>query len=511
MKVRSDILAPLLSGLLMALAFPHTLPVVDSPALEAACGGLAWVGLVPLFVVFSRRPARSGFLAGLAFFAPMLYWLNLVMTTFGHLPWLLALGCYLLLVAYLALFWAGACWCSWHIHQRLGLSLYLVLPVVWVSFAWLRSHLFTGFPWAILSYSQAALPSLIQSVDLAGIWLPLFLLVLVNSVLAGLWQRCRGTGSCPTATLMLVLVLWLSNWGYGLWAQQQDWSAGGDALRVALVQGNIDQQVKWQASHLEETLLRYEQLSSVAHQPQLLVWPESATPFFYQDGGRRTRRVRFVAQDGQAQLLFGSPAWQRQGDRYRYLNSAYLLSAKGEDLGRSDKIHLVPFGEYVPLSGLLSFVDKLAEGIGDFVPGKLALLPAGGVPSGVLICYEAIFSELAREQVRHGAALLFNLTNDAWFGNSSAPWQHLDMARFRSIEQRRWLARCANTGFSALISPTGEVTTRSALFEATVIEGEIVPAHIQTLYARLGDKPVWGLVVVTLLWLWQSRRKPLSA
>ncbi|MEA3465285.1 MAG: apolipoprotein N-acyltransferase [Thermodesulfobacteriota bacterium] len=512
------LLAPVLSGLLFALAFPNT-----------AWGYLAWVALIPLFSVMHNKPWRCGFSAGVVFFAIVLYWLNTVMVTYGHLPLVVSLLLYLLLVVYLASFWGGICWCSCRIEQRLNLPLPLVLPLVWVVFEFGRNFALTGFPWANIAYSQAPYPALVQGADLGGVYVLVFLLVLVNCAGVAAWKAYRSDYALPWRLLVLVLVLWLGHYGYGLWRLAQiDCRSGGDSLRVAMVQGNIEQSLKWNPDCLRSTLTTYQRLSAQTDTPDLIIWPESSTPFFYQDGGRRAGKVRSVARENRAMVLFGSPAYmqevgQQTGEdgeklvqvdnrrRYRYLNSAYLLSSQGQTMGRSDKVHLVPFGEYVPLSGVLGFVDRLVQGVGDFVSGVNCPLQLNGHQVGVLVCYEAIFPEIARHQVANGAGLLVNITNDAWFGDSSAPWQHLAMTRFRAVENRVWIARCANTGVTAIVDPTGRVVKHSRLFHAETVEGVVYFCDETSLYTRTGDTVPLLFCVVVVVWLWQSRKKSLVA
>ena len=492
---RPEMLAAIASGILLALPFHWP-----------ACYGLAFVALVPLLLHGRRRPWRSGLLAGTVFYALVLYWINLVMVRFGQLPWALALPLYLLLVLYLAGFWGAACWCCERLRQRLGLTPLLLVPVVWLVAEYGRSWLLTGFPWGNPVYALMGQPLLLQSADLAGLWLPLALLLLVNALVAQLWTCVRQHRPWPRGALLLTGLLLLANSLYGVW-RGQSVAEDGEPLRVALIQGNIDQDLKWNPAHLEETLQRYENLSRQAPAAALLVWPESATPFFYQSGGAAAERVRQLARQGRQTLLFGSPAYDNASDgRRRYLNSAFAIDSEGRLLGRSDKVHLVPFGEYVPLARLLTFVDKLAEGIGDFMPGQMRPLPLAGVAGGVLICYEAIFPELARQQVAQGAQLLVNLTNDAWFGRTAAPWQHLAMARLRAIENRRYLVRSANSGISAIIDPAGRLLAHSPLFVATSVEGVVYGRTDLSLYSRLGDLVPRCLTLVVLLWLWQSRR-----
>jgi apolipoprotein N-acyltransferase len=353
----------------------------------------------------------------------------------------------------------------------------------------------------------------VQGADLFGVYGLVVAIVGVNALVAEALRPMLERRALAWRPLAVAIVVVTFQLGYGAWMLSRPATAG-DALRVALVQGNIDQHLKWDPAFLQQTLDRYSQLSAQAVEPDLIVWPESATPFFYQNGGQRAYQVRAVARQQQAYLLFGSPSYQRadaagEKDRVAYLNSAYLLSPQAQQLGRSDKVHLVPFGEYVPLWGMFGLVEKLATGIGDFVPGTLQPLTLDGHQAGVLICYEAIFPELARSLVAQGAQVLINITNDAWFGNSAAPWQHLDMARMRAVENRVWVLRSANTGVSALIDPTGRVVAHSSLFEPALIEGVAEFKQGGSLYTRTGDSLPRLLVAVVLLWLWQARKKKL--
>jgi len=494
-------LVALLSGLALAAAFP--LPDLAS---------MAWFALVPLLLVMHRRPFRSGFAAGVGFFAPVLYWLNIVMTTYGRMHLAFSAVAYLLLVAYLSLFFAAATWSACRLREKSGLPPLLTLPVLWVALEFLRSFLFSGFPWASLGYSQQEHLPLVQSVDLFGVYGLSFLIVLANIALA---DAFRGFFTPPPRIvpwrgLLVAGLLFAANLSYGYFRLSEGLDERQQTIPVALVQGNIDQSVKWSPANQEGTVETYRRLSLAAADEWrggLLVWPESATPFYFQDGGALSDQVVRTARDADAWLLFGSPAYEFVNRRPRYLNSAFLLSRSGEMLGRSDKIHLVPFGEYVPLGRYLPFVDKLVEGIGDFSPGSVSPLPMNGHAVGVLVCYEAIFPELAREWVRQGSDLLVNITNDAWFGRSSAPYQHLAMTRFRAIENRVWIARAANTGISALIAPSGRITARSPLFETLYVSGGVGLGARPTLYTRLGDWLPALFLFVSVIWLTRTRRR----
>jgi apolipoprotein N-acyltransferase len=460
----------------------------------------------------SVRPFRSGFIAGLGFFGLVLYWLNIVMTTYGRLPPFFSLAAYLLLVAYLALFFAAATWACCRLREKLGLSPVLTLPVLWVALEFLRSFLFTGFPWATLGYSQQVWLPLIQSADLFGVYGISFLLVLSNALLSRFWDRWRRR---PLPVLhpaipILALLLIVGNYGYGLWRLGQGPEAGGKKLQVALIQGNIDQAVKWDPAFQKKTVDIYRDLSlaaSAENSPDLIIWPESATPFYFQESGPLHDQVVSVSRATDSFLLFGSPAFEVANRRYRYLNSAFILDPEGDILGRSDKVHLVPFGEYVPLGRLLPFINKLVVGIGDFSPGTVNPLPMNGDRIGVLVCFEGIFPELARDYVRQGSDLLVNITNDAWFGRSSAPFQHLAMIRFRAVENRIWVARAANTGITAFIAPSGRITEQTPIFSSGFLRGEVTTGVRTTLYHRIGDLVPVLFLFLSIFWLIRTRRR----
>ncbi|WP_303720419.1 apolipoprotein N-acyltransferase [Malonomonas rubra] len=488
------------SGLLLAAAFPR--PDVYP---------LAWVALIPLLLVMKQRPFASGYVCGISYFAAVLYWLNLVMTTYGGLNLVFSLLAYLMLLTYLAVFFGVSSWLACVFEKQFKLPYLLSFPVLWVALEYLRGLLLTGFPWALLGYSQQNFSLAIQSADMTGVYGVSLLLVAVNCAWAWIIQQPRNRYAW--LGLVCTLLMSISHFGYGAWRQNQPLDARQEQLNVALIQGNVDQAVKWDPQYRQTTVDKYLRLSAEAAQqkPDLLIWPEAATPFFLQEKIPLAEQVRQVPLRQNSYLLVGSPAYQQLDDgKVDFFNSAYLFSPQGKQLGRSDKIHLVPFGEYVPLGKLLSFINKLVVGVGDFSPGIVKPLSLNGHSLGVLICYEVIFPELARDYVRHGAGLLVNLTNDAWFGHSSAPYQHLAMARFRAIENRIWLARAANTGISAFIAPSGKVTAAGPIFEELYLSGTVGLGSEPTFYTRFG--PVMAQVCLLLSVLgaialaWRQRR-----
>jgi apolipoprotein N-acyltransferase len=486
------------SGLLLALAFPR-------PDLAE----VAWAALVPLLLVMDKRPFRSGFTTGVVFFAVVLYWLNIVMTTYGGLHPVLSGVAYLLLVLYLALFFGAATWSAARLQEKLGYPIVLTLPVLWVALEFVRSFLFTGFPWATLGYAQQSRLLLIQSADLFGVYGLSFLMVLSNAVLADMVRWLRGTRRIPLVEMLLLTALFVANLGYGWWRFDPGMEAREEHLQVALIQGNIDQGVKWDPDYQDKTIEIYRDLSLQAAQqnPELIIWPEAATPFYFQEPSALSSKVRDIPEQSGAFLLLGSPAYEVVNRQYQYLNSAFLLDLEGEILGRSDKVHLVPFGEYVPLKPFLPFVDKLVVGIGDFTPGTISPLPMNGAHLGVLVCYEAIFPELARDYVAQGTDLLVNITNDAWFGRSSAPYQHLAMARFRAVENRIWLARAANTGISAFVTPTGRILQATEIFVPAQVSAQVGLGAGASFYRRMGDTVPMAFLAVSIFWLVRTRRR----
>lgn len=491
---RRDHLFAALSGGMLALSFPK-------PALWP----LAWIAFVPLLVAIGRKSPRQagvlGFMAGTVAYAGILYWLNIVMVSFGHLPVAVSVCLYLVLTAYLSLFPAAAAW-GMRRGELMGISPMMSFPVLWVGLEYLRAFALTGFPWASLGYSQYGLLHLIQIADLTGVYGISFLVALANVVLYRLLKSRFSRQPCPLPAggLLVLAVLVAGVLWYG--SHRLAEPVSGKPLKVALIQGNIPQDVKWDPAFQEATVAIYEKLTrqAMAGRPGLVIWPESAAPFFFQDEYVYAQRVIGLVKGTGSYLLFGSPAYEQGADRLHYLNSAFLVGPDGIVLGRSDKRHLVPFGEYVPLARLLPFVHKLVAGIGDFSPApRLAPLETDRGRLGVLVCYEGIFPELSRAYVRAGSQILVNISNDAWYKRSSAPYQHLTMTVFRAVENRVPLVRATNTGITAIIDSRGRIHGATRLFEEAVVSGEVTPGSEKTFYTRRGDLFAGVCLVLTVL------------
>lgn len=489
-------------------------------------GLLAWVALIPLHIALDGLSRRRqafwlGWLAGIICSTGIMSWVVTAMHTYGKVPLVFSYGIMLLLTAYLGLYVgiysAGVVWFRM-LMPRYGL---FAAPCLWVTLELLRTYVLSGLPWSLLGYSQYRQLDVIQIADHLGVYGVSFLIVLTNVALAELylWLMPLFRGFRParlpwelvTTAAMLVGL----SWAYSTSLITSEAMEGSKAaLQVGVVQPNIDQAVKWDQAFREETLRRYDRLTeSFGYGVDLVVWPEAATPFIYEREPVYQLQLVAMANRASAPLLFGSPAVRFDPERKPFLlNSAYLLSPDGELLGRYDKQHLVPFGEYIPLkSSLLFFLEKMVEGIGDFQagPGPTILsfqlkesqggTPARRVKFGVVICYEVIFPDLVRRIASSGAEFLVTITNDAWFGDSSAPAQHFSMVVFRSVENHLAFARAANTGISGFIDPFGRIIVASPTFTQTALQAEIPVRQTKTFYSRHGDVFAYGCVLISLL------------
>lgn len=481
-------LLAVLSGLLLTAAFP-----------PAPFSWLAWIALVPLFKALEGAPPRQafalGFVFGLAHNLTLVYWVVFVMQYYGNLPLPASAGILLLFASYLALY--PALFSFFHNRWKHPFS-WLKPAVFWVALEFVRANILTGFPWCLAGHSQYRDLAVIQIADLVGVYGISFVIITVNSSIYILTFKryLRSILTHIPATVLLVALTLL----YGNHRLSEK-PTPAEAIRVSIVQGNIDQSVKWNPSYQVKTLETYRTLtlSTKSFGPDLVVWPETAVPLFFQDGGNLADAVMETAEASGAYMIFGSPAYGGRQDAVHYYNRAYLVSPRGEVVDTYDKVHLVPFGEYVPLKRYLPFVHRLVVSAGDFRSGdKVVPLRFPKARTGVLICFESIFPEPARTLTKNGALFLVNLTNDAWYGMTSAPYQHFSMAVFRAVENRRPLVRAANTGFSAFIGPQGKILRKSDLFSETALSRVIhVGSSSLTLYSRYGD--FFSLTLLALL------------
>jgi apolipoprotein N-acyltransferase len=531
---KKDILLSSFSGILLILSFPNF-------DLEV----FAWFALVPLFFSTAGKGFYHsfilGFLTGVISFLGVLYWIIVAVHTYGNVPLVLSGLILLLLVVYLSLFIGAFAFLTRFIQIRSGLQTILFTPALWAALEYLRSFLLTGFPWANLGYSQYLNLPFIQMADITGPYGLSSVILLVNATLftvlhqgstlrlsvlklqaaSGLTQSGSSSptlqkrGAVPSngskrtllfkeAGITVIVLLVFFIYGYLKMEAVDRQLIQNPSLKVGLVQGDIDQSVKWNESFQKETLKIYEKLSfKVAEEkPDLIIWPETATPFFFQDAREYQPFILDIPKKTNAFLLFGTPSYKIQRGKVSHYNSAYLLSPSGERAGEYDKIHLVPFGEYVPLQDLLFFIGSLGEGIGDFKSGREIYnfsLPQGKF--GVLICFEIIFPDLCRRFVKQGANFLVTITNDAWFGRTSAPYQHFSLATFRAVENRVFVARAANTGITGFIDPKGKILKRGRIFTEEAINGTIRLSDRKSFYTLYGDVFAWACIAFSLVLL----------
>ena len=449
--------------------------------------GNVWVAFTPLIVDSLRQPIRRaagwGLAFGTVFYLVLLRWLDFTFRTYSEIPWPLTWAPILALAAYCALYFglfaAAVAW----LGQRSIIRALLACPFLWVGGEWLRGHLFGGFPWGLIGYSQYVRLPVIQIAELGGVYAVSFVIVAINAAIAGCfvlaWRPALGgvvlAGGLLGATL-----------AFGAWRLAEPAPPG--EVTVAVMQPSIEQPLKFDPAFGPTTLAIYLTLTSRAgaERPDLIVWPETAAPSPLRRDPELLRTLEARSGSLHVPLLVGSIDVDASTPP-KVRNTAFLLTERGI-VGRYDKIQLVPFGEYVPLSGLIGFVRSWAEFIAELEPGSTAsVFPGPPAPFGVVICYEGIFPELVREFVKGGARLIVNMTNDAWFGRTSGPWQHLAMYPFRAVEHRVAVVRAANTGVSAFIAPSGKIVRRVPLYERTTA-AERVPLRTRyTLYSRFGD------------------------
>jgi apolipoprotein N-acyltransferase len=499
-------LPPLLSGALLALSFPkygHPLA--------------AWLALTPLLVQLADRarapaPARRGFaagwLCGAVYFAGTIYWTGGVMAHYGGIDPVLAAAIAALLIAFLALFTALFGLVQAQLVARYGARALLLAPFVWTSAELARTYLFGGFPWALVGYSQTSVLPLAQLASLTGVY-GLSALIVFVSAAAALAVSGRGRERWLTPVLAAGLVAVCAGWG-SMRIAGGALARSGAPVQVGLVQGNVPQDRKWDPAFAAGILRDYLDASREAADrgARLIIWPESATPFYFH-GTPQAEAIRMLAREKGVWILLGSDELDPARPSIAY-NAAFLVRPDGSTAGVYRKVRLVPFGEYVPFRRLLFFAAPLVEAVGEFSPGDAPVaLPFAGGPLSTAICYEVVYPALIREGVLEGSRLLTTITNDAWFGRSSAPYQHFEMAAMRAIEQGRYLARSANTGISGVVDPYGRVIAASDLFESDVIVETVRLLEGRTIYARMGDVVAYASVLLTLAaWMlpWIPRR-----
>ncbi len=482
MRYRSMFLA-ILSGILLIFIFPTVLFGYHFPDL----GILAWIALVPLFLAIKNKSPKNAFglglLAGLVSFSIILYWIRILSPLIGLL----------ILAFYLALYIALFCF-LFNLCLRFtvyGLR-FIVAPCLWVALEYLRSIFLSGFPWALLGHSQYLNIPLIQISEFTGAYGVSFLIVLVNATIAYRIGEVQSPKSKVRKILPIAIVAIIVGacFTYGkLMLRASHLTPRTSELKVGIVQGNVDLEEKWSEILHEKVLDTHIRLTEevAKEEPELIVWSETATASCLKHEEGDLAKLSNLAKKLKSHLLIGSLDLATQGD---YYNSAFLISPQGNIAYQYNKVHLVPFGEVIPLRRQIPLLARLVEGMGGggFRAGEeLTIFDIDGKRFGVLICYEGLFDNLVRKFVKKGADFMINITNDAWYERTSAPYQHFSFSIFRAIENRVPIVRAANTGVSGFIDSYGRIRKDLDIFIEGTLVDKISLKKQETFYTRFGN------------------------
>ena len=511
----------LLSAFLLILAFPpYSIQV------------LAWFGLVPLLLGLSRKGALSGFMmayvCGILYFAFVFEWMFAVAKyEFVH---------HVALFLFLSIYWGMFGLVYGFISRRMGVVKALAMsPFLWAGLEILRANMgFLSHAGAFLAHSQYTCIPLIQVASLGGVYAVSFIIVGVNAGLAAIvmaalsrWRNSvayfdyRISGAGLRTLTAAFFVMTLLAYGYGYWIMNR--TEVNESLHVSVVQPNIEQSKKWDQQYAEEIMNTFERLTTKAAEaePSLIIWPEASTPKSITRDLGLLRRIKKLVELTGTDLLMGSSSHHKYGvtdiEDLKYSNSAFLIPpgpVKGH-LQRYDKIHLLPFAEYLPLKGKVPWSLIRIPSTDNYVPGKqYTVFEHPEFKFSAVICWEGIFPQLVRHFANQGAQVLVNITNEGWFGKGTGPDHFLTMTVFRAVENRRYVVRCANTGISCIIDHHGRVLERvknennEDVFVQGVLNGSVVPRDEKTFYTRYGDVFAWcSLLLSGLMMLW-ARFKP---
>ncbi|MDD5692839.1 MAG: apolipoprotein N-acyltransferase, partial [Candidatus Omnitrophica bacterium] len=416
------------------------------------------------------------YICGVIFWGFTVYWLVHV-TLLGTV----------ILILYLALYF-GAFGALFTASDRdLGAAGLFFIPCTWVLLEYGRSHLFTGFPWALIGFSQYKNLPVIQIADLTGAWGVSFLVIFFNVAFYLIWR-----GKMKLRISFICAAILILSFSYGFYKLNRGGACRTDkgAVKIAVIQGNIPQHLKWDVSARNFILNRYKELTleSAGDKPELIIWPEASVPGILGEDDAVFEQVFSLAGSLNTDILAGAVSHSGAN----YFNSALFIDKSGRPLKAYHKLHLVPFGEFIPFKETFPFLQTIAP-IGDIQPGKEYTIFDRPAKFGVLICFEDLFPELSRRFVKEGAGFLVNITNDAWYKETSAAAQHFSASVFRAVENRVYLARAANTGISGFIDPLGRIvspvrdTAGKDIFVRGFSTAEICLAEGRSFYNRYGD------------------------
>ena len=459
-----------------------------------------------LFALIRGLPARLAAWTGAAFAAGLFafgtYWLYTSIHHFGQAPIWLTLILQAALVAIMAVYSAALCGLANRFWPNAGVARqWLVLPSLWMLLEWVRGWALSGFPWLALGYAFTDSP-LAGWAPFLGVYGISLIAVLLAATLEGVWRgevtpRARIIASVVSLLLLLV-PLALSRWSFT--------HAAGAPLPVAVVQGAVPQDEKWLESNRDATLLKYSRLTAQqAWGARLIVWPEAAIPMLANELTDYLDALRRAGRAHDADFAIGLVRYEPQTDQYR--NGLLVMGAAGDTWYY--KRRLVPFGEFFPVPAFVrSWMRLMSLPYTDMTPGTedQPAPRAAGQALGPTICYEDAYGSEQLKVLRE-ATLLVNVTNNAWYGDSTAPHQHLQISRMRALEAERYLVRAANDGITAVLGPRGEIVGRLPQFRQGVLRATVTPLAGLTPYAQLGNYPVLGLAALALILAWRRRAR----
>jgi apolipoprotein N-acyltransferase len=489
----SRILLALASGALFGAAFP-----------DISIGWLSFVAFAPLLIAIARASRGLdafflGWISQTTAWLIMVPWVVRVMSHYGGLPLPMGVLIFVALAMVLGLYgglfgflvYRGRWW---------------VAPLAWAAIEYTRTYVLTGFPWNLLATATVDFLPLLQLNRFAGPYLVGAMIVLPSTVLAWLiTKRPRGFAAAfPVAVVIILMFVW---WATGLVASKLVVRpTGAKPVVAALLQPNISQEMRWDQQNLLEIFQRMMNMTSEAirNGATVIVWPESTVPLSYSSTDFYREGIESISARHHVDIILGSIAEDPEQPS-RIWNAAFLVS-DGKTIAHYDKMRLVPFGEYVPLRKMLFFAEKLVRAVGEFQFGTNDAPLRGKFNYGPAICYEVIYPQITRTQIRHGANVLVTITNDAWYDGTSAPRQHLDQARLRAVEDDRYLLRAGTTGISALIDPSGRIVAELPMGRQGIIYAPFFPRASVTPYVRFGDWFAWVAVLVTVIGLVRGKR-----
>jgi len=438
---------------------------------------------------------------GFVYFVGTVYWTSSVLAVFGGMPMILALLAMMLLAAYLAIYPAITAMVMARLISKGGRTALFFAPAAWVATEYLRGFLFGGFPWVPLGNSQVTMLAVAQVASVLGVYGLSALVALVNAAIA---FALLSTGRSRVITVAATVVLLVGVAAWGSWrVAEGSLTREGTVLRVGLIQGNVPQSEKLaptpQSSRRIFTSYLAMTRDAVRRGAQYVIWPESSTPFTFGHDAVGEVALRDLVREVGVPILFGSDQIVAEPTLRQY-NAAFLLGPNGDTEAVYRKIHLVPFGEFFPMQEWLTFAAPLVRRFLPFTPGdEVVMLPVNGHPTSTAICYEVVFPSLMRQAVLQGSELLTTVTNDGWYGTSSAPYQHFEMASMRAIEEGRYMARSANTGISGVVDPYGRVVQASAIFEQVGLVAEVRLLRGRTIYSQIGDITAYIGMALTVI------------